>query len=202
MKRGFTLIELLVVIAILAVLSTVVVLVLNPAELLKQARDSTRISDLNALNSAIALVLADNPSLNWVSTSTCAVGTTGTSTTPIASTTVPGLTDPSWCVLNSSQANTGTGWVPVNFTTVTGGAPLSKLPLDPVSSLNSTACVGSTPPLNVCAYFYKSSTSTGIYEINARMESAKYRNNGSNDVESKDGGNRPDWYEVGSSLVL
>jgi prepilin-type N-terminal cleavage/methylation domain-containing protein len=202
MKRGFTLIELLIVIAILAVLATVVVLVLNPAELLKQARDSTRISDLNALNSAIALVIADNPSLNWVSTSTCAVGTTGTSTTPIASTTVQGLSDPSWCVLNSSQANTGTGWVPVNFTTVTGGAPLSKLPLDPVNSTSSAACSSDSSPLG-CFYAYKSSSSTpGIYEIDANMESTKYGKNGPNDVESKDGGNRPDWYEVGSSLVL
>ena len=52
LKKGFTLIELLIVIAILAVLSVAVVLVLNPAELLKQARDSTRISDMAAINSA------------------------------------------------------------------------------------------------------------------------------------------------------
>ena len=38
MKRGFTLIELLVVIAILAVLATATILVLNPAELLKEGR--------------------------------------------------------------------------------------------------------------------------------------------------------------------
>jgi len=57
--RGFTLIELLVVIAILAVLAVAVVVVLNPAELIKQARDTTRISDLAALNSAISLYLAD-----------------------------------------------------------------------------------------------------------------------------------------------
>ncbi|MGC9603563.1 MAG: type II secretion system protein, partial [Minisyncoccia bacterium] len=41
---GFTLIELLVVIGILGTLATAVVLVLNPAQLLAQARDSTRLS--------------------------------------------------------------------------------------------------------------------------------------------------------------
>src|SRR5574343_2101828 len=59
LKKGFTLIELLVVIAILAILATVIVVIINPGELLKQARDTTRISDLAALNSAIALYLSD-----------------------------------------------------------------------------------------------------------------------------------------------
>ncbi len=53
--RGFTLIELLVVIAVLATLAVAVVLVLNPAELIKEGRDTTRISDLAALNNAIGL---------------------------------------------------------------------------------------------------------------------------------------------------
>jgi len=44
-KKGFTLLELLIVIGILAILSTTVVLVINPAELLKKARDSQRISE-------------------------------------------------------------------------------------------------------------------------------------------------------------
>ncbi|MEK7094356.1 MAG: prepilin-type N-terminal cleavage/methylation domain-containing protein [Patescibacteria group bacterium] len=52
-QKGFTLIELLIVIAIIAVLSVVVVLTLNPAELLRRARDSTRISDMSSLNSAL-----------------------------------------------------------------------------------------------------------------------------------------------------
>ena len=58
MKKGFTLIELLIVIAILAILATTVVLVLNPAQILAQARDAQRISDLSSIKSAIALYLA------------------------------------------------------------------------------------------------------------------------------------------------
>ncbi len=58
-NSSFTLIELLVVIAILAILAVVVVVVINPSELLKQARDSTRLSDLQTLNKAIALFQAD-----------------------------------------------------------------------------------------------------------------------------------------------
>ncbi|MFA7201381.1 MAG: type II secretion system protein, partial [Candidatus Paceibacterota bacterium] len=43
--RSFTLIELLIVIGILAILTAAVVIVLNPTELLKQGRDSTRMTD-------------------------------------------------------------------------------------------------------------------------------------------------------------
>src|ERR1700722_3543731 len=57
-KRGFTLIELLVVIAIIAILSVVVILTLNPAELLRQSRDSNRVSDLSVTKSAISFYLA------------------------------------------------------------------------------------------------------------------------------------------------
>ena len=61
-EGGFTLIELLVVIAIVSVLAVVVVVTLNPAGLLQEARDANRLSDMATLNSAISLSLADNPS--------------------------------------------------------------------------------------------------------------------------------------------
>jgi prepilin-type N-terminal cleavage/methylation domain-containing protein len=61
-KRGFTLIELLVVVAIVAVLAAVVVLTLNPAGMLQEARDSGRLSDMATLQSAVSLSLADSPS--------------------------------------------------------------------------------------------------------------------------------------------
>ena len=59
MKKGFTLIELLIVIAILAVLAGIVIVALNPAELLKQARDGKRMGDLDSLVTALNLYLVD-----------------------------------------------------------------------------------------------------------------------------------------------
>ncbi len=60
--KGFTLIELLVVIAILAVLMSVVVITINPAEMLKKSRDSRRVSDLDALRTALNLYLSEDKS--------------------------------------------------------------------------------------------------------------------------------------------
>ena len=64
MEKGFTLIELLIVIGILAVLATITVLVLNPAQLFAQARDSQRVSDLSTLRSAISLAITAVPGLD------------------------------------------------------------------------------------------------------------------------------------------
>src|SRR3989344_7161042 len=73
MSKGFTLIELLIVIAILAILATVVVLVLNPATILAETRDSQRVADLDTIRSAINLYLATvgGPTLQGGSGFTC-----------------------------------------------------------------------------------------------------------------------------------
>lgn len=59
-KKGFTLIELLIVIAILAVLMSVVVIAINPAEMLKKSRDTRRVSDLDGLRTALNLYLSED----------------------------------------------------------------------------------------------------------------------------------------------
>jgi prepilin-type N-terminal cleavage/methylation domain-containing protein len=198
-ERGFTLIELLVVIAILAVLATAVVLVLNPAELIKQGRDSTRISDLAALNSAIALFVADvrNPTDDgWPGALNCYPNLTSATGTPTCSGTMEAG--------STSTAVNGGGWIPLNFTAISSGSPLSKLPIDPIVQSNgsNTACRGTGGAPISCEYIFAASSTVGVYEIDAAMESVKYSQGGSADVVSTDNGSNPNWYEVGSNLFL
>lgn len=188
-KKGFTLIELLVVIAILAVLATAVILVLNPAQLLRQGRDSTRISDVAAMNSALALYMSDVATPN-LGNGIGAASTTGTSTCQgkVSAGSPAGFAASSSIRVSTSSATDGTGWLPVNLGLISSGSPLPKLPVDP--NLGDGT---------LYAYCYRAS-STMYYEIDVKMESTKYGTGGSADVVSaaKDGGNDDQWYEVGN----
>ncbi len=179
-EKGFTLLELLIVIAILAVLTTVVILVLNPGEYLAQARDSQRISDLSTLNSAIALYLTSSTSIgSCAATPVCTGGTT--SSTANGDTTLCGS-------ISASTAIGGTGWVPIAFSGLPGGSPIAREPIDPSNN-------------NSYHYAYMCSAAANTYELDAILESAKYRAGGTNDLGAKDGGNSPN-YEIGTDLTL
>ena len=62
-KRGFTLVELLVVIAVVGTLSAVVLVAVNPSEMLKKSRDSRRLQTLNSLQKGLDLHVASGGSL-------------------------------------------------------------------------------------------------------------------------------------------
>lgn len=160
-RASFTLIELLVVIAILAVLATAVVLVLNPAEMLKAARDSTRLSDLAALNTAFGTLQADNESASF-GTANIIYTSLPDSTTTCANLGLPTLPT-NWsyrCVPTSTLTKTdGTGWIPVDFTQFSGGTVLAKLPVDPVNTTSSNQ-------------FY--TYIKGSWKFSAKLESQKY----------------------------
>jgi prepilin-type N-terminal cleavage/methylation domain-containing protein len=195
-RKGFTLIELLVVIAIIAILSVVVILTLNPAELLKQSRDSNRISDLSTTKTAILFYLDTATTPNLASSSfgytACYLSTlTGVGTTSSKCGVFAGsglTTDASTTLANYRNVNS-TGWIPINFSGLVGGTPFGTLPVDPTNNASYY-------------YSYAASSTSLVFEVDALMESAKYGSGGSNNVVNTDGGDNPNVYEVGSNLSL
>jgi prepilin-type N-terminal cleavage/methylation domain-containing protein len=174
MKKGFTLIELLIVIGILAILATAVVLVINPAELLAQARDSRRISDFNSIKSAIGL---------YAATATTVTIGAGPNSTNAAGCWF-GAACSATCTVNATTSIDGTGWVAIDLRGASGGSPLASLPVDPIN--NATF-----------QYAYRGDPAARTFELNANLESVKYM-----PLEGTDGGNCPGSYEVGTAPGL
>lgn len=214
-RRGFTLIELLIVIAIIAVLSVVVILSLNPAELLRQARDSNRISDMSTLKSAIALYLADIATPNIGVTGTCYIS--GASA-PFDSVTNAGVWSAgvSSCAAWSSIASTTivatttrsinqTGWIPVNFSLISSGSPIGEEPIDPTNVTGTAGCLGANPTpvgLSSCSLFYIYIPSGTSFKLAAFMESSKYSEGGTGAVTANDGGINNYVFEGGTNPTL
>jgi prepilin-type N-terminal cleavage/methylation domain-containing protein len=195
-RRGFTLIELLVVIAIIAILAVVVILTLNPAELLRQSRDADRVSDMATLKSAISLFETDVSTSSAVALGTYGNLYTNASATIISSTYIGGSSTGAWgfatasvsvVIPSSSRAVNGTGWIPINLTAISSGAPIGSLPVDPV---------------NNTSYTYAYSPSSTVFKFATKMESSKYGYGGSGDIVSGDGGMSTSTYEQGTKLSL
>lgn len=178
MKKGFTLLELLIVIGILAILSTTMIIVINPAEMLRKARDAQRISDLNNLKSAIAYYLTESSSPS--------IGSTGaTYASNVTGVTCDGRTASATTTLTVD----GNGWVPINFSELTGGSPIAALPQDPNPSTSATG--------NPSRYYVYLPDTGDTFTLVANMESITYSAN-----EATDGGNITTLYEIGTTMTL
>ena len=219
-NSGFTLLELLIVIAIIAILSVALIIVLNPAETLKKARDSQRISDLSTIKTAVGLYMVNvSPVyLGGASSNAACQTTVGTwasgmkifysvpsATTTISASAIDGGSAgaPAAGQVATVAANAkvdGTGWIPVNFGAVTAGSPISNLPIDPTN-------IVSTTPVNtdlVYRYACAAPSGTGVspsYELDAVLESAAYTT-APNNMMLNDGGNTDNYYETGTNLNI
>ena len=185
--KSFTLVELLIVIAILAVLAAAVVLVLNPAELIAQSRDTQRITDVNMVKKAVDLFILDNSTVSLGASQKIYISISDTSATCANITGLPVL-PAGWsysCVTAANLRNiNGTGWIPLDFTQVKGGSPIPYLPIDPQNDQTLTK-------------YYQYIPGTNTFELTALMESEKQAK-----AAAKDGGIDPGRLEVGSSVSL
>jgi len=214
-KKGFTLLELLIVIGIIAILSVILVIVLNPAETLRKARDSQRMSDLNALKTALGIYITSTstPYLTGTDNIGCKTGSGGGSyssgdkiyyslanTSAITDMSIDGGAGGVPLATQAGSTNLtltdGTGWLPVNFDSLTSGSPISNLPLDPINTIADLNAVVSTDLI----YRYACNATSLTFEINAQLESDAYTI--TDDRRKKDGGNNPNYYEAGTNLKI
>ena len=182
---SFTLVELLIVIAILAVLAAAVVIVLNPAELLAEARDSQRVTDIGSIKKTISLWSLDVPGASEGAAQTVYISIPDTSSTCANITSLSPL-PAGWsyhCVVSADLRKTdGTGWMPMNFSSISGGSPLPYLPIDP-----------SNDPVLHRYYTY---VAGGSYELTALLEAEKH------DAAISDGGALTGVYQAGTHIGL
>lgn len=215
-KKGFTLLELLIVIAIIAALSVILVIVLNPAETLKKSRDTQRMSDLSSLKTAIGIYTTSKSPvyLAGASSNTACKTNAGYAAGDLIYYSYPN-TSPGADITDNlfdgsiiasqpdagqvSNANltltAGTGWLPVDLSSITGGSPISNLPVDPTN----TVTVGGVVNTDL-VYRYACNSDSLTYEIDATLESAAYTSDDNKMI--KDGGNNSNYYEVGTILSI
>lgn len=205
--KGFTLIELLIVIGILAVLATLVILVINPNELFKQARDVRRLNDVRTLTSLINYAKYAGKDIGPAGFKRIDVSITGVAYACDTIST-PAIFN-SWarrCAPTSDYLFlNGLGWLEVNVSNPfaqaedspylaavpppysTTGSIISQLPIDPINT-------------GASGYYYMylhDAAKPDNYSFVVALESQKYQTQ-----SQTDGGYDASRFETGSDLTL
>jgi hypothetical protein len=90
----------------------------------------------------------------------------------------------------------GAGWIPIVFSWLPGGSPISNLPRDPTNTISDGANVANTD----LVYRYACNSSDLTFELGAVLESQSYTSD--DNKMAKDGGNNNNYYEVGTKLDI
>lgn len=214
-KKGFTLLELLIVIAVIAVLSAILIFILDPTETLAKARDAQRISDIGSIKTAVGIYLTtvatrqldgnsgvvndkctggSGTASIWLSTPASTVTDTVLATVYA---TAPAIIQPSAA---SSTMTDGTGWIPVNLNAISGGSPISSLPLDPSNTPANGGSTAGAVTNDALMYRYACKKSPLTFEIDAKLESNAFTVTDSR--AAKDGGNNANLLEAGTDTTI
>lgn len=185
-RRGFTMFELLVTVAVVSILGVIVVVVVNPVELQKGARDSKRFNDIKTISGSLEFLKADVRPSSWGTDKTVYISIPDANVNCSGITGLPALIV-GWsyhCASsNDFRKIDGTGWIPLNFGELSAGSFFPVLPIDP----SNTATGG--------RYFAYSVSST-IWKLSFTPESS--RNSGK---AAGDGGTYPALYELGTMSI-
>ncbi len=187
-SQGFTLIELLIVIGILAVLATVTLLVINPAQMVKQSRDANRVTEINQINQALLFFQSFGGSSTAMGTHNTVYVSIPSSTSDCSGLGLPALGGGYvyHCSDSAHYRNIdGTGWIPVDLTSVqsSAGNLFFALPIDPINTVAGGLYYTYIP---------------GSWALSATMESDKYlASNAAND-----GGQSATRFELGNEIAL
>nr|MBP8618058.1 hypothetical protein [Candidatus Paceibacterota bacterium] len=84
------------------------------------------------------------------------------------------------------------GWIPIDFNSMSTKSPLAALPVDPNPATSGASRY----------YLYLPDTSDVTFELTANMESSYYKQGGSMDKESTDGGPLANIYEIGTKYIV
>ena len=154
--------------------------------MLRQGRDSTRMREIGTLHRSLSMFQVDRPAVSIGDPNRIYISIPDTSDT-CANLGLP-TPPPNWsyrCVTAENLRNiNGTGWIPINFTTMFQGSPLASLPVDPVNTVASGA-------------FYVFVTDGRTWTLASLLESERYI-----PFAARDGGTDAARFEVGTNLSL